>query len=127
MQRNESIFLKHFLEIIADALIEELGLPPYPHHIMKLLSANFSLPLTEPESVPISPVSVEFLSTEPVLVPVSEPEESTVIIEWDDLQQPIDLIRSTLELAELHTASSSIVSDSTVTFESSAVFHSLRR
>ncbi|MCP4540460.1 MAG: hypothetical protein GY832_25255, partial [Chloroflexi bacterium] len=82
---NESVFLKHFLDIITNALFEELGMPPYSYYIAKHLPMNFSLPPSEQGPASVQPVSIEPVSAEPTPAHAPEPEESTIeIIEWDD-------------------------------------------
>ncbi len=109
LRTRESVFLRCFPDIVTNALFEELGMPPYPHYIARLLPANFLIPPLEQgsaASASVQPVSIEPISAEPTPAHVPQPEESTVeIIEWDNLTKPIGFLCSASEPVEAHPAS----------------------
>ncbi len=103
MSKDEGILLKFFPEIIAEALIEEFGMPPYPQYIAQHLPPNFLISPTDSEPV----LAVELMS-----LPAFEPEESTVDIEWDNPTEPIGFLHIARSASEQPEAR--IVSPTTV-------------
>ncbi|MCP4603334.1 MAG: hypothetical protein GY847_22925, partial [Proteobacteria bacterium] len=100
----------YFPDYLAELTLEEFGRPPYTRYLQPLLAVDFLHLLTEPESVPVPPVSVE---ATPVPVPVSESEESSIVIEWDDQQPLIELVCSSSESAQSFPVPLSIDADPT--------------
>ncbi len=106
MVLRTEVFLPHFPDYLAKLVLEEFGKLPYPMYLQKLLTADFLRILTEQGSVPIQSVIAESVPVH-APVPAPESEQSSVIIEWDDLQQPIGFHRIPSESAELRSIRSS--------------------
>ncbi len=103
MSKDEGVLLKFYPDIIAEALIEEFGMPPYPQYIVQHLPSDFLISPTNSEPV---------LAVQPLSLPASEPEGSVIEIEWDIPTEPIGFHRfahSTSEQPEARTVSPTTV------------------
>ncbi len=102
----------YFPDYLAKLTLEEFGRLPYPRYLQMLLTADFLCLLTKPESVSVPSDSAEVT---PVHVLAPESEESSVVIEWDDHQPPIEFIRPSSESAQLLPVPLPTVADLIVT------------
>ncbi len=103
-------FQSYFPDYLAKLTLEEFGKPPYPRYLQTLLTAEFLCLLTEFKSISILPVRAQETPVH-TSAPMSEPEQSSVDIEWDDSQPLIELVHPPSESAPLVLASLPIVAD----------------